>query len=213
MFKKKMSFVSEGLILEASLDLPDDSGGPWPGVVLCHPKPEMGGDMYNGVIQATSWALGALGIASLRYNTRGVGRSQGRIRVGVPELADCEAAIAFMSEQSEIQIEHMGIMGYSYGNASSMPIGGDHPLIKAIAAISPLIPSGALTDCPKPKLIICGDRDDIVYTDLVIIESKKMSDPKRIEILPGVDHFWWGSETEGAELVAQFMAEHLRGEK
>ncbi|MQL51043.1 hypothetical protein GFC01_01910 [Desulfofundulus thermobenzoicus] len=73
MRKIQIDLPGSGLVLEAFLDLPAVPG-PFPGVVLCHPHPLYGGNMNNNVILAVSQALTSNGIASLRFNFRGVGQ-------------------------------------------------------------------------------------------------------------------------------------------
>lgn len=120
----KVDLASGGLLLEACLDLPDTPGGPCPGVVLCHPDPRYGGDMNNNVIMAVSWALTAKGIAGLRYNSRGVGRSRGFFGGGGPEQDDARAALSLLVRREEIDSGRIGIMGYSFGGKIALPVGG-----------------------------------------------------------------------------------------
>ncbi|MCG9969636.1 prolyl oligopeptidase family serine peptidase [Pelotomaculum terephthalicicum JT] len=209
MRKIKTTLDNNGLLLEACLDMPDISGGPCPGVVLCHPDPRYGGDMSNNIIMAVSWALTEKGIAGMRYNSRGVGRSQGFFGGGVPEQDDARSALSFLVQQEEIDSDRVGIMGYSFGGKIALPVGGGSDAIKAIAGVSPVIPPGVLTDCVKPKLIICGSEDDVVSPNLVLQEAAKMSEPKTVEVIPGVDHFWWGCEEKIAVLVAEFFVNAL----
>ena len=73
----KISFYNQNLQLEGFLALPESPGGrPYPAVLLCHPHPLYGGNMDNTVIVAVSRTLVGRGIASLRFNFRGVGNSE-----------------------------------------------------------------------------------------------------------------------------------------
>lgn len=211
MKKMKTTFDSNGLLLEACLDMPENVAEPCAGVVLCHPNPRYGGDMHNSIIMAVSWALNTRGIACLRYNSRGVGRSQGFFGGGGPEQEDALAAVSFLAEQKVVDAGRVGIMGYSFGGEIALPTGGKSDYVRAIAGVSPVIrpDAGVLTDCLKPKLIICGEADDMISAAQIIQETAKMSEPKTIKTFPGVDHFWWGYEEEVAELVAEFFAEAL----
>ncbi|MDF9408253.1 MAG: Alpha/beta hydrolase family protein [Pelotomaculum sp. PtaB.Bin013] len=207
--KLKTTLNNNGILLEACLDMPDAPGGPCPGVVLCHPDPRYGGDMTNNIIMAVSWALTEKGIAGMRYNSRGVGRSRGFFGGGVPEQDDARAALSFLVQQKEIDSGRIGIMGYSFGGRIALPVGGGCNEIKAIAGVSPVVPPDVLIDCAKPKLIVCGSEDDVVSTSLVLQEAAKMSEPKTVEVIPNVDHFWWGYEEKVAELVAEFFVNAL----
>jgi len=189
--------------------MPDMPGGPCPGVVLCHPDPRYGGSMSNNIIMAVSWALTGKGIAGLRFNFRGVGRSQGFFGGGVPEQDDARAALSFLVQQEEIDSGRIGIMGYSFGAKVALPVGGDSGAVKAIAGVSPVITQAVLTDCAKPKLIVCGAEDDLVSPFQVLQEAANMAEPKTVEVIPGVDHFWWGHEEKVAEMVAEFFVDVL----
>ncbi len=203
----KTTFYNSGLSLEARLDLPDVPGRR-PGVVLCHPHPLYGGNMDNNVIMAVSRALAGFGIASLRFNFRGVGLSQGSFADGVGEQDDAESALAYLALREEINPERIGIMGYSFGGMVAMAAGGRSSVARAVAAVSPVVP---LRDCPKPKLIVTGGSDSIIPASAVLLETGGMALPKKIEVIAGADHFWWGCEDEAANRVAAFFKEALGG--
>jgi alpha/beta superfamily hydrolase len=80
---RPITFTSEGLILEGILHQPAST--PFPAAVVCHPHPLYGGDMNNAVVVAVCQALAEAGIASLRLNYRGVGRSEGKYGDGLGE--------------------------------------------------------------------------------------------------------------------------------
>ena len=71
-------------MLEGQLDLPDEAT-PSAGVVICHPHPQYGGEMTNNVVMAISSSIVAYGLAALRFNFRGVGRSGGSYDSGIGE--------------------------------------------------------------------------------------------------------------------------------
>lgn len=195
-------------VLEGCLDLPD-APGTFPGVVLCHPHPLYGGNMKNNVIVAVSRALVKEGIACLRFNFRGVGRSQGSFADGIGEQDDALAALSFISARKEIDASRVGIAGYSFGGMVALSIGDRSDIVRAIAVVSPVIPAGALRECTKPKLIICGTEDDMTPLQEVLDGVARMSEPKVMEVVEGADHFWWGYEEKVAGFVAGFFKERL----
>src|SRR5690242_20547172 len=97
--------------LEGILQIPPGAG-PFPAVVLCHANPKGGGHMEMKVMQAVESALAERGVASLRYNSRGIGESEGEISgvsdrrlvtpEGEPETADVATALDFLSRQDGI---------------------------------------------------------------------------------------------------------------
>lgn len=203
-----IEIISGELVLEAKLELPDGPG-PFPGVVLCHPHPLMGGDMYNNVIRAVGKALTERDIAGLRFNFRGTGKSGGRFDNGVGEREDVLSALVSLSMRDDIDPDKLGIMGYSFGGMVAMTVGKDDIISKAVALVSPVMAKGAMTGCAKPKYIICGSADSVVSFATVTEEAKKMPVPKKIEVMQGADHFWLGFEEEMADKVARFFKEVL----
>jgi len=210
MQENKVYFNSTNLQLEGILALPRNlRGGCCPGVLLCHPHPLYGGNMDNNIIVAVSYALAARDIASLRFNFRGVGKSQGSFAEGVGELEDALSALSFLSDREEIDSERIGIAGYSFGGMIALSAGVESAKVKAIAGISPVVPSGLLEDCLKPAFFIYGTEDEVVPPFVMLEEVKKTTVPPNVVAVEGADHFWWGYEKKVAEKVAAFFAEHL----
>src|SRR2546421_4132106 len=83
--------TEDGVALEARLHMPVSVRG---GVVVCHPHPLYGGDMENPVVVRVTEVCSALGLATLRFNFRGVGRSAGVHGDGLTEELDVEAGLA-----------------------------------------------------------------------------------------------------------------------
>ena len=72
MRQSAVSFEANGLKFEGILSTPDDLIGDVPGVVVCHPHPLFGGNMHNNVVSAVTYHLSTVGIATLKFNFRGV---------------------------------------------------------------------------------------------------------------------------------------------
>ncbi len=195
--------------LEARLDLPEQPGR-YCGVVVCHPHPLYGGDMHNNVVVALSRFLTGAGMAALRFNFRGVGRSGGAFDNGAGETDDARSALAFLAGREEILPGHIGIAGYSFGGMVAMAAGEADSLAGAIALISPVVFPGALKECTKPKFIITGDADTLISAEEVSRAVAGMAEPKTAESVPGADHFWRGQEEEMAGKVAEFFVNALR---
>src|SRR2546422_7453675 len=83
------------LSLEARLALPDS---PNAGVVICHPHPLYGGDMDNPVVVRVQEGCAGLGLATLRFNFRGVGVSGGTHGGGAGEQDDARIALDVLAQ-------------------------------------------------------------------------------------------------------------------
>jgi len=203
------AFLSGSLNLEGVFHLPQFSGERLPGVVLCHPHPLYGGDMNNNVVVAVSRVLSEGGIVAFRFNFRGVGLSEGGFDDGKGEQDDLRAAIAALAERPEVDPQRLGIMGYSFGGMIALYVGKSSASVKAIAGVSPVITPGLMEGIKKPAYFTCGTNDHVVSTDLLSREAEKMSPPGKVEVVPGIDHFWVGHEAEMAGKVAAFFGSVL----
>jgi len=81
--------------LEALLEPPEDAD-PRAAALVCHPHPLFGGTMHNKVVHRTARALRNSGHVVLRFNFRGVGKSEGRHDLGVGEIEDARAALDWL---------------------------------------------------------------------------------------------------------------------
>ena len=81
-----------------------DGGGPFSAAVVCHPHPLYGGSMDNNVVNAVCHALVERSIIALKFNFRGVGRSEGSHSGGNDEPLDLKAAIDYVSELGETTV-------------------------------------------------------------------------------------------------------------
>lgn len=171
--------------------------------------------MSSNVIIAVSSALVKRGIASLRFNFRGVGRSQGKFGGGIEEQQDIIAALDWLVLQAEVDIMKIGLAGYSFGAVVASPVAVKDKRIKALALISPPFSQAEvaqLKNYTKPKLIICGSDDFIVSVPAVMSWAKELIEPKQLELVSGADHLWWGYETEMAEKVSAFFLSVMAGQ-
>ena len=109
MAEERIFIQSDGLKIEALID---ESPGQ-AAVVVTHPHPLYGGDMYNNVVQSIISAYKQTGFTTLRFNFRGVGRSEGKHGQGIGEQEDIRSALAFLSEMGKASID---LAGYSFGS-------------------------------------------------------------------------------------------------
>ncbi|HSR13936.1 MAG TPA: alpha/beta family hydrolase [Thermodesulfobacteriota bacterium] len=205
---KKVEIPCGSLNLEGILAVPD-SGGPFSLVVVCHPHPRYGGNMSNNVVHAVCEKLEEKGMASLKFNFRGVGQSDGKFAGGIGEKEDLRAAISFAAGQPGIEGQRIGICGYSFGAMVVLSFAAENP-VKAAAGISPIIqPENLLDNCTVPKLLVCGDRDEFVEIRKLEEIFRKIPEPKELGIYPGADHFWGGEEDFMGERVSEFFQRYL----
>jgi hypothetical protein len=207
MSEESVRFSGAGLELEGILHLPQGDG-PFPGVVMCHPHPQYGGDMFNNIVLAICYALVEASVIAFRFNFRGVGASQGNLSDGIGEQDDVKAALAFLSSIGRVDSARIGLAGYSFGSIVAFPVSLRDERVQALALISPLLSSSGweqLKSYPHPKFLLWGSKDFFVSAPDIPPEFKQW------EVIPGADHFWWGYERKVAEKVSAFFSIALSG--
>jgi len=129
----QVTFRSGDLTLEGLLANP---GGNAPAVVVCHPHPLYGGSMYNNVVDAVLAAMWQAGYATLRFNFRGVGASDGEHDGGPGEVDDAVAAMAFLLAQPGVRREGAIMAGYSFGAMVAVTAGYARADVARIVAVA-----------------------------------------------------------------------------
>lgn len=200
--ENQVTFRSGGLTLEGLLA---SGGSDAPAAVVCHPHPMYGGSMFNNVVDAILAALWQTGYATLRFNFRGVGASEGEHDGGRGEIGDAAAAMEFLLSRPGVRKDGAVMAGYSFGAMVAVSAGYEHAEISRIVAVAlPLgmtearVPAGA----SKPLLLVSGDRDS--YSPVAALTSlqARLGKSARLEIIKGADHFFGGVETELSRVIA-----------
>jgi alpha/beta superfamily hydrolase len=206
---RPITFTSESLTLEGVLH--QSPSVPFPAAVVCHPHPLFGGDMNNSVVVAVCQALAEAGIASLRFNYRGVGRSEGKYGDGLGERTDAVAALAYLHRLADVDQDKVGIVGYSFGATVALTA-ADEEVAAAAAISTPSFSQGIPALAIRcPALLISGEQDEVAPSASLAALARTIGPQCQATVVPGADHFWWGYEEELAELVAQFFRRCLVG--
>jgi len=209
MTETAVSFRCGDLSLEGVYSEPQGEG-PFPAVVVCHPHPLYGGMMDNNVVLAVCRALSQVAIASLRFNFRGVGGSQGAHDGGIGERDDVAAAIRFVTSAAGVDGNRVGLCGYSFGAVVALEAAAKIGQVKALALVSPILsPGSPLEAYDKPKLLMWGSRDLALPTADLDSLMEKVPGSKLYEVVSGADHFWWGYEDRIGRAAADFFSGEL----
>ena len=207
-----IGFKSKGLSLEGVLASPNDIPGPHPALLVCHPHPLFGGDMESPVVTAICGAAGAEGIASLRFNFRGVGDSEGEFGNGEGEQEDLKSALSVLRRWPGIDGKRIAVAGYSFG-ASVVLDGFKHcKTAKCFAFVAPTISSAkseAAGRDRRSRLFIVGQRDGLVPSVELQRVLDDMKSPAQLFEVPEADHGLAGSENIVARRVAEFIKQNL----
>ena len=186
-----------------------------PIAIVLHPHPLHGGNMNNRVVFIMFNNFVERGFSVLRFNFRGVGRSQGAFDNGVGELSDAAYAFDWM-QQFNSNSPFCWIGGYSFGALISMQLMMRRPEIEGFVSISP--PAGTedfsfLAPCPSSGLIIHGDKDTHIPLDSVKKLAQKLDGQKNISvnlsIVKGADHFYKDNMDNLSKEVSSYLDNSL----
>jgi len=207
MEEERVSFNSGDLTLEGLLAKPAGTD-PVRGAVVCHPHPLYGGSMYNNVVDAALAAIWELGWATLRFNFRGVGASEGEHTGGPGEAADASAAIKFLNEQSGVLPDGAVLVGYSFGAMAAMTAA---PQINSLAALTlialpiQMADTAVLEQFSRPIILAAGDNDGYCPARQLEALHRRLGGRSQLKIIPGADHFFSGFEEELAEALEPML--------
>ena len=183
-----------------------------PIALLLHPHPQHGGTMNNKVVYTLYHAFVRRGFSALRFNFRGVGRSQGIFDRGEGELSDAASALDWLQSYNP-NATACWIAGFSFGAWIGMQLLMRRPEIDAFIAVAPpanMFDFGFLAPCPASGLVVLGDQDQLVTADAVQRLVNKLMNQRDIRIshriIPGADHFFQSHLEPLAATVDQYIA-------
>lgn len=176
-------------VLEASIELPDAAARR--GVaVICHPNPPEGGSLHNKVVTMTSRALTELGLATVRFNFRGVGQSQGEFDNGRGEVLDLVAVAEWVRKARPE--DALWLAGFSFGAWVAL-LGARQLPVQQMISIAPPVGlrdfSGVLPP-PCPWLLIQGETDEVVDAAAVFAWAAQQAPPPTVVRMPETGHFF-----------------------
>jgi alpha/beta superfamily hydrolase len=208
MREEKVFFPWKGVKLEGLLSI-QEAFSTKGGVILCHPHPQYGGDMYNPVISTAADAASREGFSTLRFNFRGVGRSGGSYSEGVGEREDAKAAIDYLYSALGHADSPLTLLGYSFGAWAALPVGMQDNRVKGMVAIAPplgLYDFGFLEGSKKIKLLVAGNQD--LFCPITLLESffERLEEPKSLAIIEGADHFFFVHHRALIEPLRKFLS-------
>lgn len=182
-----------------------------PLALVLHPSPEHGGTMNNKITYALFQACVARGFSTLRFNFRGVGRSQGVFDRGEGELSDAASALDWMQEINP-NAPYVWVAGFSFGAWIGMQLLMRRPEIQGFVSVAP--PANTedftfLAPCPTSGLVLHGGRDDIVPKESVAELVAKLQQQRGIKIdyrvIQGANHFFH----DYTDLMIEHVHDHM----
>lgn len=192
-----------------------DGGRPPIAAVLCHPHPLFGGTMHNKVVYQAAKTIHRFGLPVVRFNFRGVSRSEGTHDNGRGEAQDVQSVIDFLA--AEYPGTPLLVGGFSFGSWVGLRVGCSDP--RAAECIGLGLPVGDLDErdfsylenCFKPKLLVTGEFDRFGPPHRLrgIVERLPAHAREEIQvrIVRGGDHFFAGHLAELDAMIAEWLLE------
>ncbi|MBL0318091.1 MAG: alpha/beta hydrolase [Alphaproteobacteria bacterium] len=185
-----------------------------PAAVVLHPHPQHGGTMNNKVAYNLYHQFANAGYSVLRFNFRGVGRSQGKYDEGVGELADAAAALDWLQNETPDAGSYW-VSGFSFGAWIAMQLLMRRPEIEGFVSISPPAHKydfSFLSPCPSPGLIVQGDADSVVDEEYVaklvdkLVKQRRNGDSDiEYHVIAGADHFFRERMNEMNKTILEYL--------
>ena len=167
-----------------------------PIAIVLHPHPQFGGTMNHQIIYQLYYAFVHRGFAAIRFNFRGVGRSQGSFDHGQGELSDAASALDW-AQSINPEARSCWIAGFSFGAWIGMQLLMRRPEISGFISVAPpanIYDFSFLAPCPSSGLVVQGDQDNVVPVESVQKLVTKLTHQRGIkidyQIVPGASHFF-----------------------
>ncbi|MEM9964477.1 MAG: alpha/beta hydrolase [Asticcacaulis sp.] len=186
-----------------------------PIALILHPHPKAGGHMNNPVTVQLFHLFMTRGFSVLRFNFRGVGKSQGEFDSGIGELADAATALDWLQAKNPTASQFW-VAGYSFGAYIGMQLLMRRPETDGFISVSP--PTNAydfsfLAPCPASGLFLHGANDTIVPPPEVDRVVAKLRSQKGIiidhELVDNANHFWNDQLSEVEYHVGSYLDRRL----
>ena len=194
--------------LEGILD--GDSPTPRAAVVFAHPLPTDGGTMHTKAVFQGTKGLVRVGCAVLRFNFRGVGKSEGSFDSGRGERGDFTAALDFMAAR------YPGVplwaAGFSFGSFVALETGAVDPRVSALIGVAPPVTRDNYDFAntrvsEKAKFFVQGSEDELCPVEGMWAFYGALPEPKELVIIDGADHLFTGQAQEVGEALQDLMGD------
>jgi alpha/beta superfamily hydrolase len=196
--------------LEAKLWLPEGAE-PRAACAVCHPHPLHGGTMNTTAVYRTARGLERAGLAILRFNFRGVGRSEGTHDGRGGEEGDLSAALDHL--EGEFPGKELWAAGFSFGSRTAASFARKDPRIARVVLVA--LPVRAfdcsfLRELQKPGLILMAGNDEFGTLADLKQGFPDLYPSLETDEIPGTDHFFQGATSELQTRVRRYAERALQ---
>lgn len=208
--ERAISFYSKGqptFILEGVVHEPLQKTPLAPAVVLCHPQPASS-NMNDSLLVVLARALAQAGMYAVRFNFRGVGRSQGQQTDGRLEPLDLAGAIDMALSLPGANPAKLCVVGHGFGAYIGLLYSPFDQRVRTLVSVSiPLFraTSGFPRPFERPKLFVTGEFDEICPLYKLEPFVEQQSGPKGIKVITGARHLMRGFEEPAVLAILNYI--------
>ncbi len=193
--------------LEGVLEVPEDGRAPRGAAIVCHPHPLHGGTMRNTIVVRTARALRSVGMATLRFNFRGVEGSEGVHDGNGAEELDASAGL------DRLVAEFPGVplwaAGYSFGSRTVAQLATREARIERVLLIAfPLAAYDCsfIHDVEQPGFLLFGSGDEFGTLTELAVQAPNLPERLEVDQIDGADHFFRGRTPILEEKIRAYAA-------
>ena len=183
--------------------------------MILHPHPQGGGTMNNAIVLALYKTFVRRGFATLRFNFRGVGKSQSVFDNGIGELSDAASALDWL-QATNPTASQCWVAGFDFGAWIGMQLLMRRPETDGFISVSPptnMYDFSFLAPCPASGLILHGSADNVTPPIEVERVVSKLRTQKGIvidyDLVEGATHFWAENLTDVEQRVGAYLDNRL----
>ncbi|MHB1947390.1 MAG: alpha/beta hydrolase [Gammaproteobacteria bacterium] len=173
--------------------------------IICHPHPLFGGTMNNKVVTTLARTFRELGIATVRFNFRGVGKSTGSHADGVGEVDDLLTVVEWVKKMCPEN--KLWLAGFSFGGYIAARVATQIPIAQLVT-IAPQVSrftSGEFPPITVPWVLVQGEEDDVISPQEVYAWIETLEHKPVLIRIPGAGHFFHGKLLELRDQLVQAL--------
>jgi alpha/beta superfamily hydrolase len=182
--------------------------------IIGHPHSLHGGTMHNKVVTTVATTFQNLNIPTIKFNFRGVGRSNGQYDAGIGESLDMLVIARLW--QDLYPNAHLVFIGFSFGSfvtyRAACISSVENNKVAALISIAPSVENynyNEFSGFDFPWLVIQGDKDEIVDPESVYSFVKSYNPPLNMLVFSDTTHFFHGKLIELKTKLAEYLLENI----
>lgn len=171
--------------------------------------------MHTKAVYQGTKGLTRIGCAVLRFNFRGVGRSEGAFDAGDGEKQDFSAALDYMA--AKYASVPLWAAGFSFGAWVALEVGAVDSRVSLLIGIAPPVVTSVsgmnyafpnTLESTKPKFFVQGEDDEVCPLEGMWSFYGKLHEPKELVVIDGADHLFDGKTPEVGETLEDLLGDY-----